>query len=159
MNCIYRCWFHEHQYYQPNVSLLIKLMIWFQKTLAHNSYGPLLWCVFVFIILKSASSIFLYFVEQTRGRVNNDRISYLFGQTVPLNHSSCWMCGLEWNAEITLRDPHKEPLFLLSPPPLDNHMHTCKHTKHGKEQTDCVKTTYTVIWLSVSPKYMLGTSC
>jgi len=26
------------------------------------------------------------------------------------------------------RDPHKEPLFLLSPPPLDNHMHTCKHT-------------------------------
>ncbi len=26
------------------------------------------------------------------------------------------------------RDPHKEPLFLLSPPPLDNHTHACKHT-------------------------------
>lgn len=26
------------------------------------------------------------------------------------------------------QDPHKEPLFLLSPPPRDNHTHACKHT-------------------------------
>lgn len=26
------------------------------------------------------------------------------------------------------RDLHKEPLFLLSPPPLDNHTHACKRT-------------------------------
>lgn len=96
----------------------------------------LLWCfygvfchLFLFIILKRAFRVFLYFSEQTRGWVNNDRMLYIlwsnysFKSYIVLDEWSWMKCRDNMH-----RDPHKEPLFLLSPPPLDNHTHACKHT-------------------------------
>lgn len=48
------------------------------------------------------------------------------------------------------RDPHKEPLFPLSPPPLDNHTHACKHTV--KIKSTASGQTYALIWISVTSK-------
>lgn len=96
------------------------------QTIALNSYGPLLWCVFE----KRISRIFLHFTEQTWELVNNDRISYLFGQAIPLNHSLCWLTGLEWNTEITCAEiPTKSPCFFC---PLLHWIITCTHanTQH-----------------------------
>lgn len=98
--------------------------------------NSLVWCFYavfcnliLFIILKRAFRVFLYFTEQTRGWVNNDRMLYILWS----NYSfKSYIVLDEWSWEKRRdnmrRDPHKEPLFLLSPPPLDNHTHACKHT-------------------------------